>query len=82
MAMGQVTEKAAQAAKKAHEKELLSLPAVVGVGVTSVPEGPALAVYLSEDDAATRQHLPQRLDGVPVEVFVVGELRPLKDHEP
>jgi hypothetical protein len=75
----------AQAVKQAHGAFLLSLPNVVGVGVglrtrRGQPTGEvALVVMVNKkipDSALTPDQLvPRELDGVPVDVLEVGDLK-------
>jgi hypothetical protein len=73
--------------KAAHEADLLSKPNVVGVGIglrrrEGQPTGEP-AIVVSVTDKVPLSHLapddtiPRELDGVPVDVQVVGELRAL-----
>ena len=55
----------------AHRGELMALPGVVGVGWGA----DRVIVYVkTEADAAV---IPMALDGVPVQVVVAGEIKPL-----
>lgn len=75
----------AQAAKQAHGTFLLSLPNVVGVGVglrmrKGEPTGEvALVVMVNKKipdaELAPDQVIPRELDGVPIDVLEVGDLR-------
>jgi hypothetical protein len=70
-----------------HQAELLRYPNVVGVasGIRmrrGKPTGePCIVVYVSrkvpKKNLTTAEILPRRLDGVPVDVVEVGELKPL-----
>lgn len=75
----------AKAAKQAHAAFLLSLPNVVGVGVglrmrRGKPTGEvALVVMVKKKvpdvELAPDQLIPSELDGVPVDVLEVGDLK-------
>lgn len=75
----------AQAVKQAHGSFLLSLPNVVGVGVglrmrRGQPTGEvALVVMVNkkipEAGLTPDQLIPHQLDGVPVDVLEVGDLK-------
>ena len=65
------TLKQARAAKKVATKALADLP-VVGIGITRVGEGYGLKVNL---DAAATGEVPATVDGVPIQVEVVGKVR-------
>ncbi len=75
----------AQAVKKVHEQRLLGMPNVVGVGVglrqqrgVTVNEV-ALVVMVRQKKPtgmlAREEVLPAQIDGVPVDVLEVGEIR-------
>lgn len=75
----------AQAAKQAHGAFLLGLPNVVGVGVglrirRGEPTGEvALVVMVNKKipdaELAPDQVIPRELDGVPIDVLEVGDLK-------
>ena len=75
----------AQAAKKAHVAFLLGLPNVVGVGVglrirRGEPTGEVALVVLvnkkvPDAELAPHELIPKELDGIPVDVLEVGDLR-------
>lgn len=64
---------------RAHDKELLAIPGVVGVYVGVLEDGktPCLKVMLARASAETERALPKTLEGYPVVVEVTGEIRPL-----
>jgi hypothetical protein len=64
---------------RAHDKELLALPGVVGVYVAALDDGktPCLKVMLAQKSAETERAIPKTLEGYPVLVEVTGEIRPL-----
>jgi hypothetical protein len=74
-----------RAVKSMHEVELMSKANVVGVGIGLRQAGgqstgeAAIVVSVSakvpESQLAQRDMIPRELDGVPVDVQVVGELR-------
>lgn len=60
------------AAQEAHTDRLLASPGVIGTAVGAGPDGrPVVKIYV---ESARVRGLPHRLDGVPVEVEVTGEL--------
>jgi hypothetical protein len=68
----------AKRVKREHESRWLSLDGVVAVGVGQTADGrPAVVVSVRADSARLRRALPERVDGVPVEVRVSGDLRAL-----
>ena len=66
------TLKEARAAKSKATALLASLP-VVGLGITRIGEGYGLKVNLSESVA--NDAVPEHVDGVPIKLEVVGEIR-------
>ncbi len=61
------------AVKNKHEKRIMAIPGVQGVGVTKNQIGDdAIAVYVKEK--AVIGTLPKSLDGYEVETVVVGEI--------
>lgn len=82
---GQEAVERTQAVKRAHEKELMARANVVGVGVGlirrgGVPTGQVgLVVMVSRKrppaELAEKDLIPSQLEGVPVDVQEVGELR-------
>ncbi len=63
-------------AKNAHEKELLGIEGVVGVGVgfSDATKKACIKAYLREDLPSVRDRLPTDVDGVDVEVEQVGDI--------
>jgi hypothetical protein len=58
--------------------ELLRREGVVGTAEGEHDGHPVVLVLLRADDPALRRALPRTLDGYPVEVRVVGDVRPLR----
>jgi hypothetical protein len=75
----------AQAVKRAHQGELMSKPNVVGVGVGLLKRGGVrsktvgLVVMVRQkvppSQLAPDERVPREIDGVPVDVQTVGEIR-------
>ena len=65
---------------RAHDKELLAVPGVVGVYVAALEDGktPCLKVMLAQKSAEAERAIPKTLEGYPVLIEVTGELRPLE----
>ena len=62
--------------KSRHEKRLLQLPGVISVGIGKDENGiPAIIVGLKSSNPQTESQLPTRLEGYPVQVRVVGEIK-------
>jgi hypothetical protein len=64
---------------RAHDKELLAIPGVVGVYVAVLEDEktPCLKVMLAQKSAETERAIPKTLEGYPVVSEVTGEIRPL-----
>ena len=62
-----------QAIKDSHEKRLMAIPGVQGVGIGRNEIGDdVILVYLR--DATAKGQVPARLEDVPVETAIVGEI--------
>ncbi len=64
---------------RAHDKELLAIPWVVGVYVGLLEDGktPCLKVMLSTKSPEADGAIPKNIEGFPVVIEVSGEIRPL-----
>jgi len=64
----------------AHDRQLLDLPAVVGVYVGVLADGktPCLKVMLARPTPDTERKIPREIDGFPVVTEISGEIRPLR----
>ena len=64
---------------RAHDKELLAVPGVVGVYVAVLDDGktPCLKVMLAQKSAEAERAIPKNIDGFPVVIEVTGEIKPL-----
>ena len=64
----------------AHDRQLLALPAVVGVYVGVLADGktPCLKVMLARPTPETERKIPRKIEGYPVLTEVSGEIRPLR----
>ena len=65
---------------RAHDKELLAIPGVVGVYVGILENGktPCLKVMLARKSPEAERAVPRTLEGYPVVIEVTGEIRPLE----
>jgi hypothetical protein len=63
----------------AHDKELLTIPGVVGVYVGTLEDRrtPCLRVMLARKTAESARKVPRSIEGYPVIMEVTGEIRPL-----
>jgi hypothetical protein len=64
----------------AHDRQLLDLPAVVGVYVGVLADGktPCLKVMLARPTPETERKIPRDIEGYPVVIEISGEIRPLR----
>jgi hypothetical protein len=64
----------------AHDRQLLDLPAVVGVYVGVLADGktPCLKVMLARSTPETERKIPRDIEGYPVVTEISGEIRPLR----
>ena len=63
-----------------HDRQLLDLPAVVGVYVGVLADGktPCLKVMLARPTPETERKIPREIEGYPVVTEISGEIRPLR----
>ena len=64
----------------AHDRQLLALPAVVGVYVGVLADGrtPCLKVMLARPTPETERRIPREIEGYPMVTEISGEIRPLR----
>jgi hypothetical protein len=64
----------------AHDRQLLDLPAVVGVyvGVLAGGKTPCPKVMLARPMPETERNIPHKIEGYPVVTEISGEIRPLR----
>ena len=64
----------------AHDRQLLDLPAVVGVypGVLADGRTPCLKVMLARPTPENERKIPREIEGYPVVTEISGEIRPLR----
>lgn len=61
-----------------HTPGLMSIPGVVGTGQGLQDDKPCIIVFVNEKTDELMHKLPTVLDGWPVRVDEVGEIRPLR----
>lgn len=70
-------ETEAQRIRRKHERSLLAIDGVNGVGISRTPIGnDAIVVYVR--DRSVKDKIPETLDGIPVVVEIVGEFDALR----
>jgi hypothetical protein len=67
---------------RAHDKELLAIPGVVGVYVGLLPDQKTscLKVMAIKKTKALEKAIPKSLEGYPVEIEETGLIRPMQPH--
>jgi hypothetical protein len=66
----------------AHTDRLMAIPGVLGVGQGEVGGRPAVQVLVEHDTPSLRSHLPDSLEGYPVQVVETGPIRAQPDTQP
>ena len=62
-----------ETARQRHERALMAIDGVVGVGVGRTPTGDeAIVLYLR--DASVKNRVPAQVEGYPVETTITGEI--------
>ncbi len=64
---------------RAHTRELMSHPGVVGTAQGLCAGRPCIKVYVVEKSPELARVIPSLIEGYPVEVEATGELRPLPE---
>ena len=65
-----------QDVKNRHEKQLLSLPGVISVGIgLDDKKNPVIIIGVKKDDAELKSKLPQQLEGYRVSIQQTGTIR-------
>jgi hypothetical protein len=62
---------------KAHSKTIMSIPGVVGTGYGLYEDKPCIKVFVIKKSAALDQGLPDSLEGYPVVIEEIGEVKAL-----
>jgi hypothetical protein len=66
---------------KAHARELLSLPGVVGTAEGKCADRPCIMVFVEKANDDLRKSIPAEIEGYPVAVEEIGTLRALPGGE-
>ena len=61
-----------------HTPELMAIPGVVGTGQGLQDEKPCIIVFVEENTDELVRERPSTLEGWPVRVDEVGEIRPIR----
>jgi hypothetical protein len=67
---------------RAHDRELMAIPGVVGVyvGLLADKKTPCLRVMAVKKTKSLEQATPKSLEGYPVEIEETGVIRPMQRH--
>ena len=65
-------------ARQALTDSLIDMPGVTGVGIGECDGHPCLKVFIERRSDELEARIPRSMDGVPVEIEVTGEIRPLE----
>ncbi len=61
-----------------HEDRIMGLKNVVGIGIGEKETGvPCILVFVGRRDPETERSIPRELDGYPVKIEEIGEVRAL-----
>ena len=79
-----MTRKDINAVLKDHDKELLTIPGVVGVYIGLLPDDktPCLKVMVVKETEDLKRRIPKSIEGYPVLIEESGVIRPLKGRIP
>jgi len=61
-----------------HTPKLMSIPGVVGTAQGEDEGKPCILVFVKEKDERIRREIPSTLEGYPVRIDEVGEIRPIR----
>lgn len=67
---------------KKHTKELMSIPGVVGTAQGLCGDEPCIKVFVIEKTLELQEKIPAILEGYPVMVEEIGEVRALPENKP
>jgi hypothetical protein len=68
-------ERSADEVKQRHEAELMSIPGVVGVGVGHCDGQACIKALVEEETPELARAVPTDLEGIPVELEEIGQVR-------
>jgi hypothetical protein len=64
---------------QAHTAHLMSIEGVVGTGLGAVEGEPCILVLVSEETPALKAAIPASIEGYPVRIQEVGDVKPLEE---
>lgn len=75
-------EKSIEKVLKKHTKELMSIPGVVGTAQGLCVDEPCIKVFVIEKTLELEEKIPAVIEGYPVMVEEIGEVRALPENKP
>ena len=73
-----MTSESVEAVLEKHTPELMKIPGVVGIAQSEEDGTPIILVFVNKMDERIRREVPSTLEGYPVRVHEVGEVRPIR----
>lgn len=68
------------AVKDRHERELLNLSGVVGVGIGECKKKPCIRVFVEKRTPELERRIPKQIEGIDVDVEVTGPIKRLPNN--
>ncbi len=72
-----MAEKTIEAVLNEHSGELMAIPGVVGTAIGLCNDTPCIKVFVQEERRDYKKNIPANLEGYPVAVEVIGEIKAL-----
>ena len=72
-----MTKKTIEAVFNEHSRELMAIPGVVGTAIGLCGDDPCIKVFVQKSNPESEKKIPARLDGYPVAIEVIGEVKAL-----
>ena len=72
-----MTKKTIEAVFNEHSGELMAIPGVVGTAIGLCSDDPCIKVFVQKSDPESEKKISARLDGYPVAIEVIGEVKAL-----
>ena len=72
-----MAEKTIEAVFNEHSGELMAIPGVVGTAIGLCSDSPCIKVFVQKKNPDYKKNIPARLDGYPVAIEVIGEVKAL-----
>ena len=72
-----MTEKTIEAVFNEHAGKLMAIPGVVATAIGLYNNDPCIKVFVQKSNPENEKKIPARLDGYPVAIEVIGEVKAL-----